>query len=166
MKTEVVKRTPQNTLDYLSLAITTVGVGYIPGAPGTYGSVVGVAVYIGVTLFFTPLTPVGRGIFVYAPSSAPWGTDALVGAALLILFVALCLIAFWAAGRSIELLGNTDPSQAVIDEVIGQLLTFAFIPFTHIPALIIAGFLLFRLFDIWKPYPINQLQELPGGLGI
>jgi phosphatidylglycerophosphatase A len=50
--------------------------------------------------------------------------------------------------------------------VIGQLITFAFISFTMSWWMIIPGFLLFRLFDIVKPYPIDDLQELTGGLGI
>jgi phosphatidylglycerophosphatase A len=48
----------------------------------------------------------------------------------------------------------------------GQLITFLFIPFTTSWPLIVAGFVLFRIFDIWKPYPIDDLQDLPGGLGI
>ena len=64
------------------------------------------------------------------------------------------------------MLGDSDPSQAVIDEVIGQLVTFLFVPFGLGWPLILAGFLLFRLFDIWKPYPIDSLQILPGGIGI
>ena len=56
--------------------------------------------------------------------------------------------------------------QAVVDEVIGQLITFLFIPFGVHWSFILGGFLLFRLFDIWKPYPIDHLQELPGGIGV
>ena len=54
----------------------------------------------------------------------------------------------------------------MVDEVIGQLIVFLFIPFTSSWYLIAAGFLLFRLFDIWKPYPIDDLQNLPGGIGV
>jgi len=72
----------------------------------------------------------------------------------------------WASGRSIPLLGNKDPSEAVVDEVIGQLITFMFVPFGISWPFVLAGFLLFRLFDIWKPYPIDALQILPGGIGV
>jgi phosphatidylglycerophosphatase A len=54
----------------------------------------------------------------------------------------------------------------VVDEVVGQFLTFLFVPFGLNWTLIIAGFLLFRLFDILKPYPIDYLQNLPTGLGV
>jgi len=80
--------------------------------------------------------------------------------------VVLCLLGIWASGRAIELLGNSDPSQAVIDEVMGQIVVFLFVPFGVSWPFILVGFLLFRLFDIWKPYPIDDLQVLPGGLGI
>jgi phosphatidylglycerophosphatase A len=53
-----------------------------------------------------------------------------------------------------------------VDEVIGQLLVFLFVPFDISWKLILAGFLLFRLFDIWKPYPIDSLQNLPAGIGV
>jgi phosphatidylglycerophosphatase A len=53
-----------------------------------------------------------------------------------------------------------------VDEVLGQLITFLFVPFGVGWPFILAGFFLFRLFDIWKPYPIDGLQVLPGGLGI
>jgi phosphatidylglycerophosphatase A len=66
----------------------------------------------------------------------------------------------------VELLGNTDAPQAVVDEVIGQLIVFLFIPFTTSWLLVLVGFGLFRLFDIWKPYPIDYLQSLPGGIGV
>jgi phosphatidylglycerophosphatase A len=81
-------------------------------------------------------------------------------------FAAFIIIGIWASARSIPILGNTDAPQAVVDEVIGQLTVFLFIPFTTSWVLIVAGFLLFRLFDIWKPFPIDKLQDLPGGVGI
>jgi phosphatidylglycerophosphatase A len=81
-------------------------------------------------------------------------------------FLLFCLLGIWAASRATVFFQNKDPQQAVIDEVIGQLLTFLFIPFTSSWKMILAGFLLFRLFDIWKPYPINSLQNLPAGIGV
>lgn len=85
---------------------------------------------------------------------------------ILVAFAGFIILGIWAATRSIELLGNTDAPQAVVDEVIGQLTVFLFIPFSTSWVLIGAGFVLFRLFDIWKPFPIDKLQDLPGGVGV
>ena len=84
----------------------------------------------------------------------------------LIVFLLFCLLGIWAAGRATQLFKNKDPQQAVVDEIIGQLLVFLFVPFDISWKLIAAGFLLFRLFDIWKPYPIDSLQNLPAGIGV
>jgi phosphatidylglycerophosphatase A len=159
MKTDVERRSPDGAKDYLALGITTVGVGYIPGAPGTYGSLLAVAFYAALSNLF--------GSYRYTPSAAPPEfVVAAIHAVILIAFLLFILLGIWAAGRSVELLGNTDPPQAVVDEVIGQLIVFLFIPFTRSWVLIAAGFLLFRLFDIWKPYPIDYLQSLPSGIGV
>lgn len=159
MKQTIEKRKPSGALDYVALALTTFGVGYIPGAPGTYGSMIGVGIYVLAANFL--------GSFRYGVQlSSPESLVSIVHAVILIAFFAFCLIGIWAATRSVELLGNTDASQAVVDEVIGQILVFLFIPFTTSWLLIGSAFLLFRLFDIWKPYPIDLLQDLPGGLGI
>jgi phosphatidylglycerophosphatase A len=83
-----------------------------------------------------------------------------------VLLTTFCVVGVLASHRSIPLLGNDDPSEAVVDELMGQFITFLFIPFGLGWPFILAGFILFRLFDIWKPYPIDALQVLPGGLGI
>src|SRR5688572_2966118 len=159
MKTDLERRRPDGVKDYLALGLTTFGVGYVPGAPGTYGSVLAVAFYALLSNLF--------GGFRYTPSvTRPEFMVAAIHAVILIAFLFFILLGIWAAGRAIELLGNSDPSQAVVDEVIGQLMVFLFIPFTRSWVLIAAGFLLFRLFDIWKPYPIDYLQSLPGGIGV
>lgn len=158
MKQAVEKRKPEGVKDYFALALTTCGVGYLPIAPGTWGSMVGVAIYVFFSWFETnAATHSGSNIGQLA--ALHWALNSI----LLLLF---CLIGMWASGRSIPLLGNSDPSEAVVDEVMGQLVTFLFIPFTLSWPMLLAGFLLFRLFDIWKPYPIDDLQILPGGLGI
>lgn len=145
--------------DYFALVITTFGVGYMPIASGTWGSMVGVLIYI----FFA-------WIEAFAPSLFPNYNQLQITASLhslnAILFLGLCLLGIWASGHSTKLFKHKDPSQAVVDEVIGQLLTFLFIPFTFSWKMILAGFLLFRLFDIWKPYPIDSLQSLPTGIGV
>jgi len=159
MKQEVDRRKPKGLLDYLSLAITTFGVGYLPLAPGTWGSMVAVGIYVGMSTLF--------GSYRYAPSvMPPEFFVAGIHSVILIGLLLFILLGIWASGRSIPLLGNSDPSQAVVDEVMGQLVVFLFVPFTRSWPLIVAGFLLFRLFDIWKPYPIRQLEILPNGLGI
>lgn len=158
-KEQVEKRKPDGVLDYISLAVTTCGVGYLPLMPGTFGSVLAVGLYVLLASSF--------GSFRYTPSfGEPEFVVAAIHAVILVAFLLFVLLGIWAAGRSVELLGNTDAPQAVIDEVIGQLLVFLFIPFTRSWPLIIAAFAFFRLFDIWKPYPIDYLQELPGGIGV
>lgn len=154
MKAKIEKRQPSGMLDYLALALTTFGVGYIPGAPGTYGSVVAVAVYLGIGSLQTQAGGhvSSAGVFHYALNA--------------VLLTGFCLIGIWASGRTIPIFGRKDPSQAVVDEVMGQLITFCFIPFGLGWQFVLAGLLLFRIFDIWKPYPIRDLEVLPGGLGI
>jgi len=158
-KQEVEKRSPNGVLDYTSLAITTFGVGYLPLAPGTWGSLVAVG-------FYAVLASSFSSVRYSANLQSPESLVASIHAVILVAFLLFILVGIWAASRSIELLGNSDASQAVVDEVIGQLIVFLFIPFTSSWLLIGAGFLLFRLFDIWKPYPIDYLQELPGGIGV
>ena len=150
MKAKIEKRQPEGVLDYFALAFTTWGVGYIPGAPGTYGSAIAVAIYV----------VIGNAV---TASNYPSG---IVSATIAVLLAAFCLIGIWASSRSISLLGNSDPSEAVVDELMGQFITFLFVPFGIGWPFILAGFLLFRIFDIWKPYPVDDLQILPGGLGI
>jgi phosphatidylglycerophosphatase A len=84
----------------------------------------------------------------------------------LTIFLLFCLLGIWAATRAVRLFQNKDPKQAVVDEVIGQIIVFLFVPFGLSWKFILAGFLLFRLFDIWKPYPIDSLQNLPAGIGV
>jgi phosphatidylglycerophosphatase A len=159
VKSSVEKRKPEGVLDYAALAITTFGVGYLPVAPGTWGSLVAVGFYTALASAF--------GAFRYSASpDRPENIVAAIHAIILVAFLIFILLGIWAASRSVELLGNTDAPEAVVDEVIGQLIVFLFIPFTSSWGLIAAGFLLFRLFDIWKPYPIDDLQSLPAGIGV
>lgn len=155
------KTQKKTSLDYFSLAITTFGVGYLPLAPGTWGSMVGVMIYL---LVFQAETNLG----VYFLHRG-WNEEqikAWIHAANLIIFLLFCLLGIWAASRATRLFQNKDPQQAVVDEVIGQLIVFLFIPFDVHWFYIVSGFLLFRLFDVWKPYPIDSLQNLPAGIGV
>ena len=161
MKHAIEKRPANGILDYLSLAFTTWGVGYIPGAPGTYGSLIAVGIYLvisGVESSFA-LHGIASGLRPEQISAFHWALNS-------VLLITFCILGIIASERAISLLGNNDPKQAVVDELMGQFITFAFIPFGLSWPFILAGFLLFRLFDIWKPYPIDDLQVLPGGLGV
>ena len=147
--------------DYFALAVTTFGVGYLPLAPGTWGSMVGVGIYL-LFGFLEEKALAGLGPKGWSEPQV----EAWVHAANLIVFLLFCLLGVWAANRATRLFKNKDPQQAVVDEVIGQLIVFLFIPFDTNWYFVLAGFLLFRLFDIWKPYPIDSLQGLPAGIGV
>jgi len=131
------------TTDYLALAIATCGVGYLPLIPGTFGSVVGVAIFLALTRLAT-----GR---------------ILLPAAILVFTFA----GIWAASRAEELLGRKDPGKIVVDEVAGQLIAlFPLLFAAWSIKMVIFSFILFRFFDIVKPYPANRLQDLEGGMGV
>ena len=151
------KNKQKTAIDYFSLAVTTFGVGYLPFAPGTYGSIVGVGIYLLFGLIEANFVVKG------------W-SDAQITAWIhvfnLVIFVLFCLLGIWAANRATILFQKKDPQEAVVDEVMGQLIVFLFVPFAISWWLVLAGFLLFRLFDIWKPYPIDSLQNLPAGIGV
>lgn len=155
------KQNKKTLLDYFSLALATTGVGYIPLAPGTWGSAVGVLIY----LLFRRFEQITTANFL----SHGWNDaqiTALVHVGNAVLFLIFCLVGIWASGRAAEIFADKDPQKVVVDEVMGQLLVFLFVPFEISGWLVLAGFLLFRLFDIWKPYPIDSLQNLPAGIGV
>ena len=107
-------------------------------APGTAGSVIGLGLY-------AALTPLSSGLYVVALS-------------------AVSVAAVWIADRAERLLGRHDDGRIVIDEIAGMLTSLAFLPARLDVAL--AGFVLFRLFDIWKPPPARRAERLPGGIGV
>lgn len=157
MNQTVQPQKPKGVIDHIALALTTFGVGYIPGAPGTYGSVVGIGIYLFAGLHIGEIMEHRLGVDGSSPLNFTFAV---------VTITIFALAGIWTSGRTIPILGTDDPHEAVVDEVIGQLITFLFIPFTSSWPLILAGFVLFRIFDIWKPYPIDLLQDLPGGLGI
>jgi phosphatidylglycerophosphatase A len=149
--------------DYAAVALATCGVGYIPIAPGTWGAGVGLALYLGL----------GSLTSWVVVSAAAWGLGRSVlpfqqtlTTLLLVAIVLVSLAGTWSATRAEKLLGRKDPGAVVVDEVAGQLITFLFVPWGTGPWAVVAGFLAFRLFDIWKPWPINRLEALPSGLGV
>jgi phosphatidylglycerophosphatase A len=133
--------------DYLALSIATCGVGYLPLMPGTFGSLVG----LGIFLLLARLT-----------------TGAALIALVLALMIATTFAGIWAGTRIEQLFGRKDPGKVVVDEVAGQMI--ALFPLTLFAqwstGIVILSFILFRFFDIVKPYPANRLQELDGGIGI
>ena len=124
---------------------TAGGAGYFPVAPGTAGSLVGIAIIVGLGLL-----PLGG-----------FAAGAVLAAASLVLF----FVGVWAAGVAEKHFGRTDPGQVVIDEVVGQMLTLLLIPHATWKWLL-GGFLLFRAFDIVKPFPARQAERIPRGWGI
>ena len=133
--------------DYLALSIATCGVGYLPLAPGTWGSLVGV------------------GIFLLLVWAIP--AHALV----VVVLVAIAAVTFagtWAATRTEQLSGRKDPGKVVVDEVAGQFIAlFPLTLFTRWSTVaVIVSFILFRFFDIVKPYPARRFEALKGGMGI
>ena len=114
--------------------------GYSPVAPGTVGSGVGLAVFYGVRQL---------------------NASAAIELVILLLLIA---IGIWSATEAERHFGGIDPGQVVIDEVIGMLITLAFIPVGLAGAVV--GFFVFRVLDIVKPWPARRLERLPGGMGI
>jgi phosphatidylglycerophosphatase A len=188
----------------LAMAIATVlGVGYLPRAPGTFGSLVGVATAVLSAVFFLRPTSI-RGLFSLHPltdavfsdtqflvpgSDIHNSTLALPLVCALGLMLILAAIGVWSASRTADFSGIKDPQFVVIDEVAGQHLTLLLplipIALPHLTEhmdfsayaifftlslvnwkYLLLGFLLFRLFDIWKPFPVRQLEKLPRGWGI
>jgi phosphatidylglycerophosphatase A len=125
-------------------AVSTVcSLGHLKPAPGTWGSAVGVGLWYALARLLPE----------------PWlMPTTLAGAA------AVTAIGIPAATREAQRSGKKDPSHVVIDEVAGQLLTFAGAPLTW--QTLLAGFILFRAFDVLKPPPVRHLESLPGGAGI
>ena len=149
--------------DYAALALATCGVGLIPIAPGTWGSAVGVGVYLA-------LVSGSQKAFDYVVTRgldlSPQAFPVVLNTVLLLSILVISLAGTWAATRAEKLLGKKDPGAVVVDEVAGQLITFLFVPWLAGPWTVFVGFLAFRVFDIWKPYPVRRLEGLGGGLGI
>ena len=122
----------------MPLALATVlGVGYVPIAPGTCGSAVGLL------------------LWMLLPASA--SVQATV-------IVALFVIGAWSGGVAERHFGTTDPAPVVLDEVMGMLITLFLNPVGWAGA--VGAFLLFRIADVIKPFPANSLERLPGGIGV
>jgi phosphatidylglycerophosphatase A len=121
------------------LLATGFGAGYGPIAPGTWGSLPGLAF--------------------------AWGLERLAGHWAVLAGAAFFAAAgVWAAGRAEALLGEKDPGRVVVDEIAGQMVGLLFLRPTA--RLLLLAFVLFRILDVVKPWPARRLEELPGGSGI
>jgi phosphatidylglycerophosphatase A len=176
------------------LAIATAfGLGYLPKAPGTFGSVAGIALAL-----FPFWLRLGTGNVGFPFEQQP-AVDPVLFLQIL-LTVVVALVGVWSAHNAARYWNVKDPQRVVVDEVSGQHLTLllgGFWPRHAIPAnqvwspmslgqqvrwaahplgldmwfspnwkYLLLGFILFRVFDIWKPFPARQAESLPGGLGI
>jgi phosphatidylglycerophosphatase A len=147
--------------DFVALSIATCGVGYIPIVPATWGSMVGVGVYlIGLN------AKDNFSIWTKSTYLSSIFLETLSLSFTLIFIISLFLLGIWSANRVCKLTNKKDPRIVIIDEVVGQLITFMFFPAKLGWIAILVGFLTFRFFDILKPYPANKLEEIPGGLGV
>ena len=149
--------------DYLALAVSTCGVGYFPIAPGTMGSLVGVGLYL--SLWAASSSVLETNVFARRLTLLHLWTPQM--AFMLVVIFLVTMAGIWAATRAERLFRKEDPSEVVVDEVAGQMIALLSGPFwLHTWWSILTAFLLFRAFDIWKPYPIRKLEDLETGLGI
>jgi phosphatidylglycerophosphatase A len=145
----------------ISIAIATAfGLGYLPKAPGTWGSLGGVAL---IMFYWSRLVPYkSLDIYIYDH----YFILPFLGITFTVA-VFVSGIGLFAANRAASYLGQKDPQIVVVDEVSGQLISYLGIG-AAVPnwKYLLLGFILFRVFDIWKPFPARQAESLPGGLGI
>jgi len=196
-------RNSGNRKPRVSLALATAfGLGYLPKAPGTFGSLGGIVLAVLPYCLLDLLASSGTEILSFGFGSVSNLTP-IIGLQIL-LTVMIALVGLWSADRAAKFWGAEDPQKVVVDEVSGQhlaLLLGGFWPrhsptagnalispyANHHPDLsllwanhplagsplisanwkyLLLGFILFRVFDIWKPFPARQAESLPGGLGI
>jgi phosphatidylglycerophosphatase A len=199
-----VNSAPQPKKPRLAFAIATaLGIGYLPPAPGTYGSIFGAVIAALCAVFFLHPETIGGWFSLHPLKDAHFADrhflvpgsdihDTVLIVPLLcavVLMVILGAIGVWSCSRVVRYSGVEDPQYIVIDEVAGQHLTlllplipialphlwrhFDFSTYAIFFALslvnwkyLLAGLILFRVFDIWKPFPVRRLERLPGGWGV
>jgi len=122
----------------IQVLATGFGAGLSPVAPGTVGTLVGLVI----CLFSYPLAWPLRLLYV----------------------VAISAVSVYVAGQAEKLYGKTDDQRIVIDEIAGLQVTMLPVAITGLHLLL--AFVLFRIFDIWKPFPLNRFQKFPGGWGV
>ena len=135
-----------NQKQEFSTWIATCGpIGYIPIAPGSSGALLGLVFFMGV-------------------SEIPLAENYL-SAKQAITVITVGIVGLWSSQRAIKCFNRKDPSPVVIDEVFGQLVTFLGTSNAGWQDLVI-GFILFRVMDIFKPFPVRIVEKLPGAWGI
>jgi len=139
---------------------TAAGLGYLPLAPGTWGSLAALVIYVWIQIHF----PLDVAPPLQAPNLAMRALWAAMTDLPITLIIAIAGV--WTSNRVAKSSGNKDPQFVVIDEVSGQYLAYvlALAPLNW--KYLLLGFILFRVFDIWKPFPARQAESLPGGWGI
>ncbi len=148
-RTSPIKKESLTASERVAYALATgMGAGFVPIAPGTAGALEGVGIYLAIYAF-----NLGQGSALFA---------------LAIINLVLFGVGVWASNQTCAITELKDPHLVVIDEISGQLI--ALTPLVLLPSFsiraVVIGFLLFRLFDIYKPYPIRKLERLRGGLGV
>jgi phosphatidylglycerophosphatase A len=138
---EILQSRPKTAWEKVAFVLATGGgIGLIPKAPGTFGSLWGI-------------------VLAWALQAMELSTPLYLGAIVLLLAIGIPICE--TANRFFT---SKDPGSIVYDEYSAMTLIFFAVKFNVVSA--IAGFLLFRLFDIWKPWPIRRLERLPGGVGV
>ncbi len=124
----------------LGLFVATCGyLGYVPVAPGTFGSALGLGVFFAVRSSGSTAVELGVIALVFA-------------------------VGLWCGTVAEHHFGGIDPGPVVLDEVLGMLITLALLPVNMTGAIV--GFVVFRVLDVLKPWPSARFEKLPGGLGV
>ena len=151
---------------HISLLLATCfGLGYLPKAPGTWGSIGAMALAL---LMAWANSQNHSATSASLANGNFWTTGLLPSSGEVAITIVIAVIGVIVAGRAARYAQIEDPQWVVIDEVSGQLLTY-YLFFWLLPLnwkSWLLGFILFRAFDIWKPFPARQLEHLPGGWGI
>ena len=185
---------PRKKPRFALFVATAAGLGYLPKAPGTFGSLAGLILAVlpywvfYVVLILVLSTKRGNDSFFFVVSERHW--DPFLWTQIL-LAISVAAIGVWSADRAAKFWRQDDPQRVVIDEVSGQHLALLIgcgvpiwwrsapeFPWDALPLglvtvravlnwkYLLLGFILFRVFDIWKPFPARQAESLPGGWGI
>ena len=151
---------------HISLLLATwFGLGYLPKAPGTWGSVGAMALAL---LMAWTSNGNHTAMLASAENGNFWTTGLLSGSGEVSITLMIAVMGVIVAGRAARYAQIEDPAWIVIDEVSGRLITY-YLFFWILPLnwkSWLLGFILFRALDVWKPFPARQLEHLPGGWGI
>ena len=149
---------------------TGFGLGYLPVAPGTWGSLAGIVIACVLSHFcfwiIALIAKVWEGFGIARPLFI-----VILAAPYVAVTALFSLLGVLAASKAADYFRKSDPQEVVVDEISGQMI--ALFPILVLGLFdgfswkyVVVGFILFRVFDIWKPWPIRRLEKLPGGWGI